>query len=299
MKPLRKNKTLTLLANIMLVLGVMSGCTNEMDEPVMQDGNIRITSLDVNTDGVLTRAADADGYEGMIKTTWATGDELELKVGNFTGKAVYYYIDQNNKGWDIYDSEDQEVSEIVISEKEYKNGFALEARYTGRGATDAEIDVLLAKGIYRQAGKEMNSGNADLLTASGKLNLLMAHVMSYITVNLTNNITDASVQSLQMVLRDHQAATIAPPVTMKANSEMTFFECFAEAAYIEKFVVTMLRSDNTTYEIPVIPTYDTDNQGFVVKANTRYPFKITLTPSNQTRAFGNDAKGYGLITLNK
>ncbi len=282
-----------------VAVALLSGCTNEMDEPMMQDGDIRITSLDIRADGVLTRAADANGYEGMIKTTWAIGDELELKVGNFTGKAVYYYTDQNNKGWDIYDSDNQEVSEIVISEKEYKNGFALEARYTGRGATDAEIDVLLAKGIYRQADKEMNSGNADLLTASGKLNFLLAHAKSYIAVNLSNGIEGEQVQGLQMVLRDTDGATITTPVTMKANSEMTFFECFTDAAYIEKFVVTMLRSDNTTYEIPVIPTYGADNKGFAVKANTRYPFKITLTPSNQTRAFGSDTRGYGIITLEK
>ncbi len=276
---------------------LLSGCTNEMDEVVMQDGNIRITSLDINTDGVLTRAADANGYEGMVKTTWAANDEIALKVGNFTGKAVYYYTDQNNNGWKIYDSEDQEVSEIVISEKEYESGFALEARYTGQGTTDAEIDVLLVEGTYRQAGKEMNSGNADLLTASGKLNLLLAHAKSYIAVNLNNGIEGEQVQGLQVVLRDADGTTIATPVAMKANGEMTFFECFAEAAYIEKFVAIMLRSDNTTYEIPVIPTYGADNKGFAVKANTRYPFKITLTPSNQTRSFGSDAKGYGVITF--
>ncbi len=104
-----------------VAVALLSGCTNEMDEVVMQDGEIRITSLDINTDGVLTRAADANGYEGMVKTTWAGGDELALTIGNFTGKAVYYYTDQNNNGWKIYDSEDQEVSEIVISEKEYPN----------------------------------------------------------------------------------------------------------------------------------------------------------------------------------
>ncbi len=282
-----------------VAVALLSGCTNEMDEVVMQDGNIRITSLDIRADGGLTRAADANGYEGMIKTTWAANDEITLTVGNFTGKAVYYYTDQNNKGWDIYDSDNQEVSEIVISEKDYENGVVLEARYTGKGETDAEIDVLLAKGIYRQAGNEMNLGDAEIDPVYGTLDVELAHTKSYIAVNLSNGIEGEQVQGLQVVLRDTDGATIATPVTMKANSEMTFFECFAEAAYIEKFVATMLRSDNTTYEIPVIPTYGADNKGFAVKANTRYPFKITLTPSNQTRAFGNDVMGYGIITFNE
>ncbi len=280
-----------------LVAITFIGCTNEMDEVVMQDGEIRITSLDINTDGVLTRAADANGYEGMVKTTWAANDELALTIGNFTGKAVYYYTDQTNNGWKIYDSDNQEVSEIVISEKEYESGFALEARYTGRGTTDAEIDVLLVEGTYRQVGKEMNSGNANILTVSGKLNLLLEHTKSYIVINLTNGITGDIVQDVQVVLRDAAGAAIATPVAMKANSEMTTFECFSEAAYIEKFVVTMQKSANTTYEITVLPTYGADNKGFAVKANNRYPFKITLNPSNLTKGFSGEDKGYGVIEV--
>ncbi len=284
MKPFRRNRSWSLLAGFAVAVALLSGCTNEMNEPTGQDGEIRITSLDISTDGAMTRATDADGYEGMVKTTWAAGDELELKVGNFTGKAVYFYTDQNNKGWDIYDSDNQEVSEIVITEKEYENGFALEARYTGRGATDAEIDVLLAKGIYRQAGKEMHSGNADLLTASGKLNLLLAHAKSHIVVNLSNGMEGEQVQGVQVVLRDADGATLASPVSLKAKEGTTTYECFAEAAFIEKFVVTMQQSDASTYEIPVVPTYAADGKGFAIQANTRYPFKITLTPSSQTRA---------------
>ncbi len=291
-------KTIKLFASAAVMLALLSGCTNEMDEPMMQDGDIRITSLDIRTDGVLTRAADANGYEGMIKTTWAANDEIALTVGNFTGKAVYYYTDQNNKCWDIYDSDDQEVSEIVISEKDYENGVVLEARYTGKGETDAEIDVLLAEVTYGKYNQVRHSGDANIRDAVGKLDFLLEHTKSYIVVNLTNNITDDAVQGVSLYLRDTDGTTIATPVAMKANSEMTKFECFVEVAYIEKFVATMLRSDNTTYEIPVIPTYGADNKGFAVKANTRYPFKITLTPSNQTRAFGNEAKGYGTITFN-
>ncbi len=292
-------KTIKLFASATAMLALLSGCTNEMDEPMMQDGDIRITSLDIRADGVLTRAADANGYEGMIKTTWAANDEIALTVGNFTGKARYSDLGEGNNGWKIYGSDDQEVSGIIISEKEYKNGFALEARYDGHDAAEAERDVLLAEGTYRGNGKEMNLGDAEIYPVSGTLDVKLAHTKSYIAVNLSNGIEGEQVQGLQVVLRDTDGATIATPVTMKANSEMTFFECFAEAAYIEKFVATMLRSDNTTYEIPVIPTYGADNKGFAVKANTRYPFKITLTPSNQTRAFGNDVMGYGIITFNE
>ncbi len=291
-----KKYTLGLFAVAVVLL---SGCTNEMDEPVMQDGIIRITSLDVNTDGVLTRAADANGYDGMVKITWAGGDELSLTIGDFIGKARYYYMDESNKGWEILNADDTPViGGIEFTKMQMNEGIDVRASYSRNGVEDAYNDVLLAEETDRTRVGDViftkRNDNPDAFT----LVLGLVHAKSYIAVNLTNNITDASVQGLQVVLRNSDGATIATSVAMKANSEMTAFECFAEAAYIEKFVVTMLRSDNTTYEIPVIPTYGADNKGFAIETNNRYPFNITLNPSNQTRAFGSDAKGYGTITFN-
>ncbi len=297
MKPLRRNKIVNLLASTALALGVLSGCTNEMDEPMMQDGNIRITSLDINTDGMLTRAADANGYEGMVKTTWAGGDELSLTIGDFTGKARYYYMDENNKGWEILNADDTPViGGIEFTKMQMNEGIDVRASYSKNGVEDAYNDVLLAEETDRTRVGDViftqRNDNPDAFT----LALGLVHTKSYITVNLTNEITGDVVQNVQVVLRDAAGTTFATPVTMKATGE-TSFGCFAEAAYIEKFVVTMQKDDSSTYEITVLPTYGEDNKGFAIETNHRYPFKITLTPSNQTRAFGNDAKGYGVISL--
>ncbi len=281
-----------------VAVALLSGCTNETNEPMMQDGNIRITSLDINTDGVLTRAADANGYEGIVKTTWAGGDELELTVGDFTGKARYYYNGENDKGWEILNAEGNTVDEIVFTKHRMNEGISVRASYSQNGVDDAYNDVLLAeKTDGTRVGKvSFNPRNDNL--AAFTLALELVHTKSYITVNLTNEITGDVVQNVQVVLRDVAGtAIIATPVSLKADDNMTFFECFANAAYIEKFVVSMLGSDNTTYKIEVYPLYGADNKGFAIETNHRYPFNITLTPSNQTRAFGNAAKGYGIITF--
>ncbi len=297
MKPLRRNKNWKLLTSIVLTLGVLSGCTNEMDEVVMQDGDIRITSLDIKADEVLTRAADANGYDGMVKTTWAGGDELSLAIGDFTGKARYYYINENNKGWEILNADDTPViGGIEFTKMQMNEGIDVRASYSQNGVEDAYNDVLLAEETDRTRVGQVNFKPRNDNPAAFTLALGLVHTKSYITVNLTNEITGDVVQNVQVVLRDAAGTTIETPVTMKATGETTF-GCFAEAAFIEKFVVSMRRSDNTTYEIEVYPLYGADNKGFAIETNHRYPFNITLTPSNQTRAFSSDAKGYGVITF--
>ncbi len=292
MKTIKKYTVLFAVAVVLL-----SGCTNEMDEVVMQDGDIRITSLDINTDGMLTRAADANGYDGMVKTTWAGGDELLLTIGDFTGKARYNYMNENNKGWEILNADDTPViGGIEFTKMQMNEGIDVRASYSQNGVDDAYNDVLLAEKTDRTRVGDVKFTPRNDNPAAFTLALGLVHTKSCIAVNLTNEITGDVVQNVLVVLRDAAGVTIATPVTMKATGETTF-GCFAEAAYIEKFVVSMLGSDEKTYEIEVYPLYGADNKGFAVKANTRYPFKITLTPSNQTRAFGNAAKGYGVITF--
>ncbi len=284
-----------------VAVALLSGCTNEMDEVVMQDGNIRITSLEVNTDGVLTRAADDNGYEGMIKTTWADGDEISLTIGDFfTGKARYSYLDENNKGWDILNPDGTPVfGGILFTKYQMNEGIDVCASYSRNGVDDAYNDVLLAEKSDGTRIGQVNFESHDDNSAAFTLVLGLVHTKSYITVNLTNEITGESVQGLQVVLRDADGTTIETPVSLKAEEGTTTYECFAEAAYIEKFVVSMLGSDEKTYEIEVYPLYGADNKGFAIETNHRYPFNITLTPSNQTRAFGSDEKGYGVITFNE
>ncbi len=280
-----------------VAVALLCGCTNEMDEVVMQDGEIRITSLDISTDGVLTRAADANGYEGMIKTTWAGGDELSLTIGDFTGKARYYYMDENNNGWEILNVDDTPVvGGIVFTKHQMNEGIDVHASYTKAGVEAAYNDELLAEKNDGTRVGQVNFKPRNDNPAAFTLALGLVHTKSYITVNLTNEITGDVVQNVQVVLRDAAGTTIETPVTMKATGETTF-GCFAETAYIEKFVVSMLGSDNTTYKIEVYLLYGADNKGFAIETNHRYPFNITLTPSNQTRAFGSDAKGYGVITF--
>ena len=290
-----KKYTLGLFA---VAVALLSGCTNEMDEVVMQDGNIRITSLDIRADGVLTRAADANGYEGMIKTTWAGGDELSLTIGDFTGKARYYYMDENNKGWEILNADGTPViGGIEFTKNQMNEGIDVRASYSKNGVEDAYNDVLLAEETDRTRVGDViftqRNDNPDAFT----LTLGLVHTKSYIAVNLTNEITGESVQGINLYLRNESGEPIEMPVEMKANREMTTFECFANAAYIEKFVVSMLGSDEKTYAIEVYPLYSADNKGFAIETNYRYPFNITLTPSNQTRASSSDAKGYGVITF--
>ena len=280
-----------------VAVALLGSCTNEMDEPMMQDGNIRITSLDIRADGVLTRAADANGYEGMVKTTWAGGDELLLTIGDFTGKARYY-LDENNKGWNILNADDTPViGGILFTKHQMNEGIDVRASYSKNGVEDAYNDVLLAEETDRTSVGTVSFNRQDDNPDAFTLALELVHTKSYITVNLTNEITGDVVQDVQVVLRDAAGTTIETPVSLKAEEGTTTYECFAEAAFIEKFVVSMRRSDNTTYEIEVYPLYGADNKGFAIEANNRYPFNITLTPSNQTRAFGNAAKGYGVITF--
>ncbi len=277
---------------------LLNGCTNEMDEPAMQDGIIRITSLDINTDGVLTRAADANGYEGVVKTTWAGSDELSLTIGDFTGKARYYYHDEINKGWEILNADDTPViGGIEFTRMQMNEGIDVRASYSMNGVDDAYNDVLLAEKTDRTRVGDVRfkprNDNPDAFT----LTLTLVHTKSCIVVNLTNNITDAAVQGVSLYLRDTDGTAITTPVAMKANSEMTSFECFSEAAYIEKFIVTMQKDDSSTYEITVLPTYGEDNKGFAIQANYRYPFIITLNPNIQTKGYGIDVNGYGIISL--
>ncbi len=281
-----------------VAVALLNGCTNEMDEPAMQDGDIRITSLDINTDGVLTRAADANGYEGVVKTTWAGGDELLLTIGDFTGKARYYYMNEDNKGWEILNADDTPViGGIEFTKMQMNEGIDVRASYSKEGVDDAYNDVLLAeKNDWTSVGDvkfEPRNDNPDAYT----LTLTLVHTKSCIAVNLTNNITDAAVQGVSLYLRDTDGTAIDAPITMKSNSGMTSFECFSEAAYIEKFVVTMQKDDSSTYEITVLPTYGEDNKGFAIRTNYRYPFNITLNPNNQTKGYGIDVNGYGIISL--
>ncbi len=270
-----------------VAVALLCGCTNEMDESVMQDGNIRITSLDINTDGVLTRAADVNGYEGMVKTTWAGGDELSLTIGDFTGKARYYYLDEKNNGWEILNADDTPViGGIEFTKMQMNEGIDVRASYSMNGVDDAYNDVLLAEKTDRTSIGDVKFTPRNDNPAAFTLALTLVHTKSYITVNLTNEITGESVQGLQVVLRNSDGTTIETPVSLKAEEGTTTYECLAEAAYIEKFVVSMLGSDNTTYTIDAVPAYDADNKGFAIQANNRYPFNITLTPSSQTKAYG-------------
>ncbi len=258
---------------------LLSGCTNEMDVPAVQDGYIRITSLDIRADGTLTRAADANGYEGMVKTTWAGGDELALTIGDFIGKARYYHMDENNKGWEILNADDTPVfGGIMFTKHQMNEGIDVRASYSKNGVDAAYSDELLAESIegagVGQVGFNSMEDNPDAFT----LTLILEHTKSYIIANLSNGITADVVQDMSLYLRDTDGTAIATPVTMKANSGMTAFECFADAAYIEKFVVTMLRGDDTAYTIDAVPVYGADNKGFAIQANNRYPFNITLNP---------------------
>ncbi len=268
-----------------VAVALLSGCTNEMDEQAMQDGEIRITSLDISTDGLLTRAADANGYEGMIKTTWAANDELALTIGDFTGKARYYYMDENNKGWEILNADDTPViGGIEFTKMQMNEGIDVRASYSMNGVDDAYNDVLLAEETDRTRVGDViftqRNDNPNAFT----LALGLVHTKSYIAVNLDNTLTDDTVQSVQVVLCDADGTTLTSPVTLKAEEGTTTYGCFAEAAFIGKFIVTMQKSDNTTYEISVLPLYGADGKGFAIRANNRYPFNITLNPNNQTRA---------------
>ncbi len=292
-----KKYTVGLFAVAVVLLG---GCTNEIDGPAMQDDEIRITTVNVVSGGLMTRAADAKGYEGIVKTAWADGDEIDLTLGNFfTGTVKYELLNETDMGWKIYDAGGEPVSEIIFSQMAYSTGLRLEARYTGQGDTEAERDVLLTKGTYRWFDDSgMITGEADIKDIAGTLNLSLAHTKSYIAVNLTNTITDDAVQDVQVVLRDMYGEAIETPVTMKGNEDRTVFECFAEAAYIERFVVTMQKSDETTYKIPVIPLYGADNNGFAIAVGNSYPFRITLNSSDMTRGYSeNSIKGYGVVSL--
>ncbi len=281
-----------------VAVALLNGCTNEMDEPIMQDENIRITSLDINTGGVLTRA-DENGYDGIVKTTWAANDELALTINDCSYKAEYYFVDESDKGWKILNTDGTPVSDgIVFTKLQMAEGIDVRASYSKSGIDAAYNDVLLAEvtdknsicGTVSFVAKENNPSEFTLV-------LELEHTKSYITVNLTNNITGNVVHNVSLYLRDTGGTAISTPITMKANSEMTTFECFAEAAYIEKFVVTMQKSDNSTYKVTVVPTYGEDDKGFAIQTNYRYPFNITLNPSDQTKGFSGEDKGYGVIEI--
>ncbi len=291
-----KKCTVTLFA---LAAAMLYGCTGEMDELTRQDEYIRITGVEIASGGLITRAADADGYEGIVKTAWVDGDEVELRMDNiFQGKLIY---DRNNNVWKIYDDGDEPVSEILISKSDHEDGFRLEVLF--RGNTDLPVqerDMLLTKGLYREVGKEMYNGDADLLPVSGKLTLKLSHYQSYITVRLTNNLDGETITGVKLVQHDLEG-TAEAAVAMKpvADSDLadntTAYEIFAVQPYIGKFVVTL----ESGVEIDAVPAYGADDaRGFEVVAHRHYPFNITLNPSNGTRSFGNaGAKGYGVISL--
>ncbi len=273
MKTIRKY-TIGLFA---VAAAMLYGCTSEMDEPTRQDEYIRITGVEIASGGLTTRAADADGYEGIVKTSWVDGDEVELRIDNiFKGKVVY---DQNNKGWKIYDDGDEPVSEILISKSDHKKGFRLEILF--RGNTDLplpERDMLLVKGIYRDVAKEMYNGDADLLTVSGKLNLKMEHYQSYISAKVNNNFYDETIAGVKLVQHDLEG-TAEAAVAMKpvADSDVTDntieYEIFADQPYIGKFVVTL----ESGVEIDAVPAYGSDDaKGFAIVSHRHYPFNITL-----------------------
>ncbi len=280
-----------LLAVILLV-----GCNKETDEQARQDDFIRITGVEIASGVLTTRAADANGYEGIVKTAWVDGDEIELRMDNiFQGKLVY---DQNNKGWKSYDGGDEVVNEILISKSDYENGFRLEVLF--RGNTDLllpERDMLLVKGIYRAVGKEMYNGDADLLPVSGKLNLTMEHYQSYISAKVNNNLSGETITGVQLVQHDLEgtaeaAVAMKPVADSDVTDNTTEYEIFASQPYIGKFVVTL----ESGVEIDAVPAYSADDaKGFAIVSHRHYPFNITLNPSNETKGLSGGA--YGVITM--
>ncbi len=280
-----------LLAVILLV-----GCNKETDEQARQDDFIRITGVEIASGVLTTRAADANGYEGIVKTAWVDGDEIELRMDNiFQGKLVY---DQNNKGWKSYDGGDEVVNEILISKSDYENGFRLEVLF--RGNTDLllpERDMLLVKGIYRAVGKEMYNGDADLLPVSGKLNLTMEHYQSYISAKVNNNLSGETITGVQLVQHDLEgtaeaAVAMKPVADSDVTDSTTEYEIFASQPYIGKFVMTL----ESGVEIDAVPAYSADDaKGFAIVSHRHYPFNITLNPSNETKGLSGGA--YGVITM--
>lgn len=266
---------------------LLSGCSNEMDETIGQESELRITALSVATDEMQTRAADANGYEGMIKTTWTANDEIALTIGNFSGKARYYYVDENHKGWEMLNADGTPViGGIMFTKHQMNEGIDIRASYAKSGVDAVYNDELLAEETDRTRVGQVNFKPRNDNPAAFTLALGLIHTKSYIAVNLSNTIAGEEVQDVQVVLRDATGTALATPVTLQANSEKSIFEGFAQAAYIEKFVVTMQKSDNTTYEIPVFPLYGANGKGFAIQANNRYPFNITLNPSDKTKAHG-------------
>ncbi len=286
MKTIRKY-TIGLFA---VAAAMLCGCTSEMDGPTRQDEYIRITGVEIASGGLTTRAADANGYEGIVKTSWVDGDEVELRIDNiFQGKLVY---DQNNKDWKIYDDGDEAVSEILISKSDYEKGFRLEVLFKGNtNLSPPERDMLLVKGIYREGGKEMYNGDAELLPVSGKLNLTLEHYQSYITVRLNNNLHGETIAGVKLVQHDLEgtveaAVAMKPVADSNVTDNTTEYEIFADQPYIGKFVVTL----ESGVEIDAVPAYGSDDaKGFAIVSHRHYPFNITLNNGKADVTVATDA----------
>ncbi len=258
-----------------LLAFALVGCQNE-ETVALEEENICITGLDVQVNKA-PQAADANGYEGLVKTTWAGGDELELTIGDFTGKARYYYLDENNKGWELLNADDTPViGGILFTKYQMNEGIDVRAHYAKSGVADAFNDVLLAeKTDFTTTGRVDFSPRNDN-PAAYTLAIRLVHTKSLISVALTNSLADETVTSVALVQRDSEGASQAA-LTMKAITSAGTYDVFADQPYVEKFVVTLQASDNTTRTIEAVPDYGTDTKGFAIEPNNRYEFNITLT----------------------
>ncbi len=258
-----------------LLAFALLGCQNE-ETVALEDGNICITGLDVQVSKA-PQAADANGYEGIVKVAWAGGDELALTIGDFTGKARYYYLDENNKGWELLNADDTPViGGIVFTKYQVDEGIDVRAHYAKSGVADAFNDVLLAeKTDFTATGRVSFNPRTDN-PAAFTLAIGLVHTKSLLSVALTNSLAGETVTSVDVVLRDAEGVSQAA-LTLQAGTSAGTYEVFADQPYVEKFVVTLQGSDNTTRTIEALPNYGTDPKGFAIEAGCEYEFNITLT----------------------
>ncbi len=274
-----------------LLAFALLGCQNE-ETVALADGNICITGLDVQVSKA-PQAADADGYEGIVKVAWASGDELALTLGDFTYKARYYYTDADNKGWELLNADDTSVmGGIVFTKYQMNEGIDVRVHYAKSGVADAFNDVLLAEKTDFTATGQVRfmplNDNPNAFT----LALGLVHTKSLLSVALTNSLAGETVTAVDVVLRDAEGVSQAP-LTLQAGTDAGTYEVFAEQPYVEKFVVTLQGSDNTTRTIETVPTYGANALGFAIEAGCEYAFNITLTdvmpsPPRLTRIITNN-----------
>ncbi len=258
-----------------LLAFALVGCQNE-ETVALAEENICITGLDVQVNKA-PQAADANGYEGIVKTTWAGGDELELTIGDFTGKARYYYLDADNKGWELLNADGTVViGGIEFTKYQMNEGIDVRAHHARSDVEAAYTDELLAEETDRtRVGQVIftrRNDNPDAYT----LNIQMVHTKSLLSVALTNSLAGETVTDVDVVLRDADGVSQAA-VALQAGREDGTYEVFADQPYVEKFVVTLQGSDNTTRTIEAFPNYGTDPKGFAIQAGHEYEFNITLT----------------------